>query len=121
MFHIQKGLIGKQSRGKPLEVNRKFSGDELRIPFSNMIFVGDGLTDVPCFSLITKEKGMAIGVYDREHIKKWDRAYQFITEGRVSTLYTANYSEGSDLSNFLTMAVRNLAERIAVSKAVFRG
>lgn len=121
LFHIQKGLIGKSSRGKPLEVNRKFSDEELRIPFSNMIFVGDGLTDVPCFSLLTKEKGMAVGVYDSSHIKKWSKAYQFVAERRVSTLYSANYAEGSDLSNFLTMAVRNIAERIAVSKAAFRG
>tara|TARA_R110000787_G_scaffold107489_6_gene215438 strand:+ start:3242 stop:4084 length:843 start_codon:yes stop_codon:yes gene_type:complete len=121
LFHIQKGLIGKPSRGKPLDVNQKFSNEDLRIPFSNMIFVGDGLTDVPCFSLLTKEKGMAIGVYDPSHVKKWSKAYQFIAEKRVSTLYSANYAEGSDLSNFLMMAVKNLAERIAVSKAAYRG
>ncbi|WP_218081753.1 HAD family hydrolase [Anthocerotibacter panamensis] len=120
LFHIQKGLIGKLSRGKPLDVNQKFGLEDLRIPFSNMIFVGDGLTDVPCFSLLTKEKGMAVAVYDRKHVQKWERAYQFIAEKRVSTLYSANYSEGSDLSNFLVMAVRNLAERIAVSKSAFR-
>lgn len=121
LFHIQKGLIGKSSRGKPLEVNEKFSYEALRIPFSNMIFVGDGLTDVPCFSLLTKENGMAIGVYEKQHATKWPRAYEFIAQKRVSTLCSANYLEGSDLSNFLTMAVRNLAGRIAVSKAAFRG
>ncbi|WP_428380900.1 haloacid dehalogenase-like hydrolase [Nevskia ramosa] len=120
LFHIQKGLIGKSSRGKPLDVNKKIDTEDLRIPFSNMIFVGDGLTDVPCFSLITKEKGMAIAVYDKHHLKKWDRAYQFIAEKRVSTLYSANYADGSDLSNFLVMAVRNLAQRIAFSKSTFR-
>jgi phosphoserine phosphatase len=121
LFHIQKGLIGKPSRGKPLEVNKKFDQDQIRIPFTNMIFVGDGLTDVPCFSLITKEKGMAVAVYDRNHVKKWANAYQFVTDRRVSALHSADYSDGSDLSNFLTMAVRNLAERIAVAKAAFRG
>jgi hypothetical protein len=120
LFHIQKGLIGKPSRSKPLDVNQKFGYEDLRIPFSNMIFVGDGLTDVPCFSLLTKEQGMAIAVYDKSHVQKWSRAYQFVAEKRVSTLYSANYSEGSDLSNFLTMAVRSLAERIAISKAAFR-
>ncbi|WP_435628179.1 hypothetical protein [Candidatus Ferrigenium straubiae] len=120
LFHIQKGLIGKPSRGKPLEVNKKFEYDQIRIPFTNMIFVGDGLTDVPCFSLLTKEKGMAVAVYDKNHVKKWSNAYQFVADRRVSTLYSTNYSEGSDLSNFLTMAVRNLAERIAVTKAAFR-
>jgi len=120
LYHIQKGLIGKPARGKPLDVNKKFEQEQLRIPFTNMIFVGDGLTDVPCFSLLTKAKGMAIAVYDKNHVKKWDNAYRFVAEGRVSTLYSADYSEGTDLSNFLKMAVRNLAERIAVSKATFR-
>lgn len=121
LFHIQKGLIGKPARGKPLDVNKKFEQEELRIPFTNIIFVGDGLTDVPCFSLLTKAKGMAVAVYDKNHVKKWANAYQFVADRRVSTLYSADYSEGTDLSNFLKMAVRNLAERIAVSKAAFRG
>ena len=121
LFHIQKGLIGKPARGKPLDVNEKFSFEDLRIPFSNMIFVGDGMTDVPCFSLITKENGLAVAVYDKEHhANKWARAYKFIAEKRVSTLYSANYSPGSDLSNFLAMAVGNLAEHIAVSRTAFR-
>lgn len=120
LFHIQKGLIGKPARGKPLDVNRKFDGDALRIPFTNMIFVGDGLTDVPCFSLLTKEKGMAVAVYDKDHVKKWANAYQFVADRRVSTLYSADYRDGTDLSNFLKMAVRNMAERIAVSKVAFR-
>ncbi len=120
LFHVQKGLIGKSARGKPLEVNKKLTHDQLRIPFSNMIFVGDGLTDVPCFSLLTKEKGMAIAVYDKNHVQKWSNAYQFVADRRVSTLYSADYSEGSDLSNFLQMAVRNLAERIAVARAAYR-
>lgn len=120
LFQIQKGLVGRPARGKPLEVNRKFAHEQLRIPFENMIFVGDGMTDVPCFSLVTKERGMAVGVYDRNHAQKWARAYQFIQERRVSTLYSANYAEGSDLSNFLAMAVRSVAERIAVSQGAYR-
>lgn len=120
LFHIQKGLIGRPARGKPLEVNKRVEPDQLRIPFSNMIFVGDGLTDVPCFSLLAKEKGMAVAVYDSQHMQKWDNAYQFVADRRVAALHSANFSEGSDLSNFLTMAVRNLAERIAVAKAAYR-
>lgn len=116
LFHIQKGLIGAAARTRPLDVNRKFNEDQLRVPLTHMIFVGDGLTDVPCFSLITKAGGMVIGVYDRDHESRWSRAFQFVQDRRVSTLYSANYSEDSDLSHFLGMAVRNLAERIAVAK-----
>ena len=119
LFHIQKGLIGPTAKTRPLDVNRKFQDDQLRIPMTHMVFVGDGLTDVPCFSLITKAGGMAVGVYDRHHASRWSKAFQFVQDKRVSTLYSANYSEDSDLSHFLEMAVRNLAERIAVAKAAF--
>src|SRR3546814_7042913 len=54
LFHIQKGIIGQASRGKPFEVNRKVPEDKLRVPFEQMIFVGDGYTDIPCFSLIRR-------------------------------------------------------------------
>lgn len=52
LFHIQKGLIGREYRNKPFEVNRKVPEDRLRVPFDQMVFVGDGYTDIPCFSLI---------------------------------------------------------------------
>jgi len=46
--------------------------------------------------------------------------YQFVADRRVSTLYSADYSEGTDLSNFLQMAVRNIAQKIALAKNAFR-
>jgi phosphoserine phosphatase len=121
LFHIQKGLIGPQSRGKPFEVNRKVTHEQTRIPMNQFIFVGDGMTDIPCFSLVNKEKGIAIGVYDQEQETKWGRAYKFVADRRVNTLYSANYAEGSDLSNFLKMAVRNMAEQIAVQAGSYQG
>ncbi len=121
LFHIQKGLIGPQYRGKPFDVNRKFTHEQTRIPMHQFIFVGDGMTDIPCFSLVNKEKGIAIGVYDKAQETKWGKAYKFVADRRVNTLYSANYAEGSDLSNFLKMAVRNMAEQIAVQAGSYQG
>jgi hypothetical protein len=42
LFHIQKGIIGPSYEGKPFEVNRKIPEDRLRVPFDQMVFVGDG-------------------------------------------------------------------------------
>ena len=120
LFHIQKGLIGPGSRGKPFDVNRKISPENLRIPMRQFIFVGDGYTDIPCFSLVTREKGVAIGVYDKHHTEKWGGAYKFIAEDRVKSLFSANYTEGSDLSTFLTMALRHLAEGIVVRSGSYQ-
>lgn len=121
LFHIQKGLIGPQSRGKPFDVNKKLKPEQIRIPIDHMIFVGDGYTDIPCFSLVKKDGGVSIAVFDKTHSEKWGSAYQFVHDGRVSNLLSANYSEQSDLSIFLGMAVKKLATDIAVSSGTYQG
>ena len=121
LFHIQKGIIGPQSRTNPLAVNRKVPSRDLRIPMNQFIFVGDGMTDIPCFSLVTKEEGIAVGVYDKHQTEKWSSAFKFVAEGRVNTLYSADYTEQSDLSTFLTMALHNMAEKIVVRSGSYQG
>ena len=112
LFQINKGLIGKAARGKPFEVNKKVKQEHLRIPLKNMIYVGDGYTDIPCFSLLKQNEGFAIGVYDKHDRKKRDRAWEFVQDERVSNLLSADYSEGSDLCNSLEMAVRSILSRM---------
>jgi hypothetical protein len=121
LFHIQKGLIGPQARGKPFDVNKKLKPEQIRIPINQMIFVGDGYTDIPCFSLVKKDGGVSIAVFDKSHAEKWGNAYQFVHDGRVSNLLSANYSEHSDLSDFLSMAVRKLVTDIAISSGTYQG
>lgn len=121
IFQIQKGIVGLQARGKPFAVNRRVPADQIRIPLDQMVFVGDGYTDIPCFSLIKQHGGIPIAVYDHKHTEKWGNAFQFVADGRVSNLHSANYRQGSDLVNFLTMAVRSLAERIAVAASSYQG
>lgn len=121
LFHIQKGLIGPQARGKPFDVNKKLKPEQIRVPISHMIFVGDGYTDIPCFSLVKKDGGVSIAVFDKAHVEKWGNAYQFVQDGRVSNLLSANYSEQSDLSIFLGMAVKKLATDIAISSGTYQG
>lgn len=112
IFQINKGIIGENYRGKPFEVNKKVRKEDIRIPFENMIVVGDGYTDIPCFSLVRSFGGIAVGVYDNRNRQKWGKAWGFIEDGRVSNLLSANYSAGSDLMNTLMMAMDNIASRI---------
>jgi phosphoserine phosphatase len=111
LFQINKGLIGKAARGKPYQVNKKVKAEQLRIPLHNMIYVGDGFTDIPCFSLLKQNEGLAIGVYDKHDRNKRDKAWEFVQDERVSNLLSADYSEGSDLYNSLEMAVRSILNR----------
>ena len=121
IFHVQKGLFGSDFHGKPFDVNKKFNDPNIRVPLNQMIVVGDGYTDIPCFSLVMKAGGIAIGVYDRENRGKWGRAWGFIEDGRVSNLVPADYSEKSALSNSLAMAVESIANKIALTTHTYQG
>jgi phosphoserine phosphatase len=121
LFHIQKGIIGSSYEGKPFEVNRKIPEDRLRVPFDQMIFVGDGYTDIPCFSLVRQAGGIAFGVWDPKHRDKRSRAWGFIEDGRVNNLNQARYDENAELYQWLEEAVISLVRRISVKSRMYRG
>ena len=121
IFHIQKGIFGPHYDDKPFEVNRKVPPEKIRVPISQMIMVGDGYTDIPCFSLVRREQGIAIGVYDRKDSDRRGRAWGFIEEGRVSNLATQDYREGYGLSDSLIMAVESIARRISLASHTYQG
>ena len=122
IFHIRKGIVGPEYVGKPFEVNRKVAPARLRVPIEQMIMVGDGFTDIPCFSLVKQGGGIAIGVYgDADDSEKRSRAWGFIEDGRVSNLVPADYSEQSALTHSLIMAVESLAKHISLSGHTYQG
>lgn len=121
IFHIAKGIIGPEGRARPFEVNRKLPPGRLRIPMDQMIFVGDGYTDIPCFSLVRDNNGIAIGVYDAEDRSRWGRAWGFIEDGRVSNLARADYGKNAVLNDLLSMAVESMARRLALRRSTYQG
>lgn len=121
LFQIAKGITGAGARGKPFEVNRKVPTQHLRVPFDQMIFVGDGYTDIPCFSMIRNLGGVAIGVYDPNNQERWGRAWGFIEDGRVSNLVPADYTKGSALSNSLLMAAESMTRKIGLRRSTYQG
>ena len=121
LFQISKGFVGPGFANRPFEVNRRIDPARLRVPFSRMIYVGDGYTDIPCFSLVRKNGGTAIGVYDPRRREKWSQAWSFIEEERVSNLVPADYSKNSALENTLIMAIEQKARTIALEQRTYRG
>jgi hypothetical protein len=77
-----------------------------------MIYVGDGYTDVPCFSLVAKRGGIPIAVVDRERRERWGRAWGFIEEHRAMNLCLADYSQGSATEMILRMSLQSICEGI---------
>jgi hypothetical protein len=75
IFNIQKGKVAEEFRSRPYVVNEPMDEIERPVPFKNMIYIGDGPSDIPCMSLLQKE-GYVIGILsdDNPH-KTWALAY----------------------------------------------
>jgi len=111
IFQISKGMIGEKYRNSPYIVNEKIDENDYAIPIKNMIYIGDGLTDIPCFSLIKGYGGTPIAVYDAQNMKAYGKAWTFVKDERVSNLHSANFTKGSDLYNTILMAVNEMLSR----------
>lgn len=95
-----------------IDVNSFLPREFRRIPFEQMIYVGDGPTDVPCFATLNRRGGKGVAVYGNNSEKAFKQAYQLQEEKRVFTFAPADYREGSHLSLVLEKMVREMAQRV---------
>lgn len=110
MFRINKGVLDIWEDEK---LNAYVKEEERRIPFRNMIYIGAGLTDVPCMKLVKLNKGQSIAVFRK---RKKDIAAQLMSEDRVDFITEANYSKDSELDKI----VKTIIEKMAVVEKLAR-
>jgi hypothetical protein len=80
---------------------KKDANGKVHIPFENIIFFGDGETDVPCFSVNNKNLGKSICVYEKDNEKSFNIAKKLFSEGRVHYLANGDYSENSEIDKLI--------------------
>jgi len=105
IYRINKGVMDVANEE---ELNASMPDNRKRVPFTNMIYLGDGLSDVPCMKMMQAYGGVAIAVYQgpgRAGVE------QLLRERRVDYIFPADYREGTDLE--LTM--KNIIRKMAVS------
>ena len=117
VYAINKGITGEELRRDPYRVNDAMEPADRRIPFENMVYVGDGPTDIPCFSMIRHLGGKAIGVMTPDDIEL-GKPYE-LAEGNRLTVgpYTADYRDEADLFKMMTRVVTSFADAILVKRA----
>ena len=95
-----------------------FPSAEIRIPFRNMIYIGDSDTDVPCMKLVRSRGGYSVGVYDQSS----DKVLKMIRDGRIDYYAPADYSEGGHLDELIKMIIGLIAcrERLSRSDGMMR-
>lgn len=109
LFRIEKGVLDINDQG----VNDYFEPDQIRIPFRNMIYIGDSDTDIPCMKLLNSYGGYPIGVYNPE-TKDKKKVYKMIKDNRIKLYAPADYNCGSELDSI----VKNVIDKIASNEKI---
>ena len=104
LFRIEKGVLDINDPG----VNDSFAPDEIRIPFRNMIYIGDSDTDIPCMKLVTVNGGHSIAVYDPSTGDR-AKAYKMMRENRIKFFAPADYSEDAELDRLVKAIIARTA------------
>ena len=105
VYRINKGILDV-SRDK--ELNDSMPDDSKSVPFTNMIYMGDGLSDVPCMKMMRAYGGQAIAVYqasNRQGVEK------LLADGRVDFIFPADYREGMELDR----TVRDILRKMTIT------
>lgn len=115
LFRIEKGVLDINNQG----VNDSFAPEDIRVPFRNMIYIGDSDTDIPCMKLVTTYGGHSIGVYNADTLDK-SKVYKMMREGRIRYFAPADYSEGTQLDELVKVIIDRTATNEKLEEIHFR-
>lgn len=108
VFEINKGT----NKDPGIDVNANMRSVDRRIPIHNMLYVADGPSDVPVFSVVRRSGGLTYAVYDPEREDEFAQNDSLLQAGRIHNYGPADYRDGSSTSMWIRMHISKIAERI---------
>ena len=108
VYRINKGVLDVANDN---DLNRSMPDDSKRVPFCNMIYIGDGLSDVPCMKMMKAYGGYSIAVYQEKDSKVDD----LLKRRRVDYIYPADYRENSGLD----ITVKNILRKMSICDKLY--
>ena len=108
LFRINKGAFDLSDNSK---VNQFVEKRDRPVPFENMVFIGDGSTDIPCFRLVKEQGGLSVAVFKPNTKGARNEANNYFKEGRVHCIAPANYTNGSKLDRIVKANISAIAAR----------
>ena len=103
VYRINKGVLDVSN---DRDLNASMPDDSKRVPFTNMIYMGDGLSDVPCMKMMRAYGGQAIAVYQESNRPGVE---DLLAKGRVDFIFPADYRAGSALEATVQDIIRKMA------------
>jgi hypothetical protein len=108
IFEINKGV----NMNVGISVNDTIPEGERRVPIRNMIYIADGPSDIPSFSVINRNGGLSLAVYDPENTQRRTQANELHKSGRVHMYGAADYRRNSHIMDWLDVQITEIADRI---------
>ena len=112
LFEINKGT----NKDPVLDVNAKIPSEDRRIQFPNMIYIADGPSDIPCFSLVKERGGKGYGVYNPDRLDEFKQNDALRNADRIGHYGRADYREGSETYNWIKLQIQEIADRIVAER-----
>lgn len=106
LFRINKGSLHVHDHSI---INKFVPREERPTPFQNIVYIGDGETDVPCFRLVSEQGGHSIAVYEPNTKKAKSRCGEYLEQGRVRFVAPADYREGEKLDLIVKAIIDKLS------------
>lgn len=108
LFEINKGT----NINSKINVNSKLTNEQRRVDFRNMIYIADGPSDVPAFSVIKGRGGATFAIYPKGNKDAFEQVERLREDGRIDMFAEANYSDNTTVSMWICNKIREFAERI---------
>ena len=107
LFRISKGVLDPYDH---VGVNANIPK---RIPYKNMIYIGDGMTDIPCMTLVKEKGGKSIAIYPKGNQEK---VSQLVEDGRINYICRGDYSANSEIEKIIKLVIDQISILDVLSK-----
>jgi len=112
IFEINKGT----NKNPAIDVNSQMAAEDRRIPFQNMIYIADGPSDVPSFSVVKGNGGKAFAVYNPAKPEEFAQNDRLRQSGRIDHYGPADYTEASSTAQWVRMHIHQICDRIVADR-----
>ncbi len=105
LFRINKGCLDINDN---IKVNARIEKDKREIPFENMVFIGDGETDIPAMKVLRSHGGHSVAVYNPKKVEKQAIAKKLINDNRVNIITPADYRENQIIDKYIKALINKI-------------